>query len=98
MQGFFALVLMGLLAAVLVTRYTGKLDRSWPLIVWVSTIVFSNAFEGAVDPRLVYGGVICALLLRFEFMGGWVMKVVRALESIAIVTILWALFRVVRGY
>jgi hypothetical protein len=98
MQGFFALLLLGLLGAVFVTRYSGRLDRSWPLVVWIATIGFSNAFEGSIDPRLVYGGIICALLLRFEFMGGWIVKVIRGLESLAILGIMWALFVLLRGY
>jgi hypothetical protein len=98
MDNFFALLLIAMLGAVLVSRYTGKFQPIWPLLVWVATVVFTNFFQGTVDAGMAYGGIICALLLRFEFMGGWVIQVVRTLESVAIVAILWALFRVLRGY
>ena len=98
MLSFWALLLMGLLAAVLVSRFTGRLDRSWPLIVWALLVVIANSYEGAIYPIVIYVGVICALFLRFEFMGGFVLKAIRLIEAVAILLILWRLFVVIRGW
>ena len=98
MQTFWALLLIALLVWVLVSRFSGRLDPSWQLLVWALVLVFSNVYEGIMLPTTVYAGVICALLLRFEFMGGWVLKVVRFIEAVAILLLLWQLFVVVRGY
>ena len=89
---------MALLCWVLVNRFTGRLDRSWPLIVWALVVVIANAYEGSVYPISIYVGVICALFLRFEFMGGLFLKVIRVVEALAILLILWRLFVVVRGW
>lgn len=98
MQTFLALLLIGLLAWVLVSRFSGKPDSSWQLLVWALVVVFSNIYEGVVHPAAVYAGVVSALLLRFEFIGGWVLKVVRFIEAAAILILLWGLFLLIRGY
>ena len=98
MQTFWAILLMSLLAGVLASRFSSGFDSSWQLLVWALVLVFSNVYEGIMLPTTVYAGVICALLLRFEFMGGWVLKVVRFIEAVAILLLLWQLFVVVRGY
>ena len=98
MQTFWALLLIFLLAWVLASRFSGRFDPSWQLLVWALVVVFSNIYEGAVHPTVVYIGVVCALLLRFEFMGGWVLKVVRFIEAGSILLLLWQLFFVLRGY
>lgn len=98
MQTFWALLLIFLLAWVLASRFSGRFDLSWQLLVWALVLVFSNVYRGVMHPAAVYVGVVCALLLRFEFMGGWVLKLIRFVESVAILLLLWQLFLVVRGY
>jgi hypothetical protein len=98
MQTFWALLLIGLLAWILASWFIGRHDPSWQLLVWTILVIFSKVYEGVVYPPAVYVGGMCALLLRFEFMGGWVRKVVRFIEAGAILLLLWQLFLVVRGY
>jgi hypothetical protein len=98
MQTFWALLLTVLLAWVLASRFSGKIDPSWQLLVWVFVVVFASFYEGLMHPTVLYIGVVCALLLRFEFMGGFVLKAVRFFEGGSIVFLLSQLFIIVRGY
>jgi hypothetical protein len=37
----------------------------------------------------VLGGIVCGVLLRFEFLGGFILKGVRVLEMIFFAYMLW---------
>jgi hypothetical protein len=98
MQTFWALLLTVLLAWVLTSRFSGKIDPSWQLLVWVLVVVFANFYEGVMHSTVLYVGLVCAMLLRFEFMGGLALKAVRFFEVGSIAFLLSQLFFVVRGY
>jgi hypothetical protein len=42
-----------------------------------------------LNPNAVYAGLICVLLLRFEFLGGFVLKMVRAIDLAILVYFMW---------
>ena len=77
---FITAALLGLTLWVAVSRYTSKLESNWPLFYYLFMVGHLKAFEGGLDPYMVYVGVVSALFLRFEFMGGWFLKIVRATE------------------
>ena len=37
-------------------------------------------YPDILDPAWVYAGVVCSLLLRFEFMGGVFLKIIRVID------------------
>lgn len=67
------------------------LDNSWPLFYYLATVVYLNSLELVLDPYVVYVAVICALLLRFEFMNERLVFLVRTLELAALAHIGWRL-------
>ncbi len=69
---------------VLSVRIRGVVDSNWPLFYYVAVVAYSAVFPGYLDPAFVYAGVVCALLLRFEFMGGFFLKIVRVIEIIVL--------------
>lgn len=73
-------VLLGVTIWVGVSRFTSKLENNWPLFYYVFVVLYQKTFDGALDPYTVYVGVVSALFLRFEFMGGWFLKFVRSVE------------------
>jgi hypothetical protein len=48
-----------------------------------------------LDNYWVIGGVLCGLLLRFEFLGGAIEKIIRALELLVFGYIVWSCVRLI---
>jgi hypothetical protein len=67
-------VSLALVAIVMLLRK--RYDSNLPLLFYFIAVVFSRLFDRPVNPFILYGGLAFALLLRFEFMGGIVMKIV----------------------
>ncbi len=74
------MVLIGLTIWVIVARIRSKLESNWPLVYYFLVLVYWRAFEGGLSPYWVYAGLVSAVLLRFEFMGGVVLTLVRVVE------------------
>lgn len=74
------LVVMGATAAMVWVRFRFSLEKTWPLVYYLMVIAYSEAFPGSLSPYWVFAGVVIGLLLRFEFMGGPVLKGVRLAE------------------
>lgn len=86
---------VGLLAGTVwlgVSRLRLRLDNNWPLVYYFAAVVFLNSYPLVLNPYVVYVAVICALLLRFEFMNERLIALVRIIEVVALVHIGWLLF------
>jgi hypothetical protein len=83
-------VLSGVTVWVLIARLRGAVETNWPLFYYLGVVAFSTAIPGVLDPAWVYSGVVCALLLRFEFLGGFLLKVVRGIEMVVLLYLLYA--------
>ncbi|MBI3681845.1 MAG: hypothetical protein HY235_15805 [Acidobacteria bacterium] len=82
------LLLIGLTCWVLWIRHRSRLENNWPLLYYVALVAYSKKFDEVVPPFVVLGCVVAALLLRFEFLGGWVLKGIKVIESAALVYVL----------
>lgn len=89
------LALMGLTVWLGVSRQSTKLESNWPLFYYVSLVAYLKVFEGSLDPYMVYVGVVSALFLRFEFMGGWFLKIVRATEMFILAYVIYRCFALI---
>jgi hypothetical protein len=80
---FFNVVTVCLMAATLlmaVKRFTIRLDSNWPLIYYGLLVAYWYGYTYTLDDYWMAGGLLCGLLLRFEFLGGAIEKPIRALE------------------
>jgi hypothetical protein len=69
-------------------RNKKSVDSNWPVIYWVLVVMFTLARpEETFDFRFVLIGIGAALLLRFEFMNDFFVKVFRAVETAAFIYI-----------
>lgn len=66
-------------------RYSSNL----PLLFYFALIMFSNMSDREVNPYLLYAGLLLAMFLRFEFMGGGVAKLVAFMTSASLVAIIY---------
>ncbi len=92
---FISAVLLGLTIWVGVSRFTSKLENNWPLFYYVFLVLYLKTFDRALDPYTIYVGVVSALFLRFEFMGGWFLKFVRTVEMAVLGYVVYRCFMLI---
>jgi hypothetical protein len=71
-------------------RLRGLIGGNWPLFYYAGVIGYSTIFPGSLDPAWVYSGLVCTLLMRFEFMGGVFLKIIRVLDIIVLIYFIFA--------
>ncbi|MBL8228619.1 MAG: hypothetical protein JNL98_09080 [Bryobacterales bacterium] len=69
------------------TRHRTQLENNWPLFYYLLLGIYSKKFEESFDPTVIFLTIVMAFLLRFEFLGGRPLLVVKVLESIGLVYI-----------
>ena len=79
---FIPLIMIGLTIWVMRVRFTSPIDTKWPMLYYVALVVFVRSFEGEFDNFFIFVGVVCALFLRYEFLGGIFLKIFRTGEFI----------------
>ena len=77
---FFPPIMIGLTLWIMRVRFTSKIDTPWPMLYYLVLVIFVRANEGEFNNYAIFVGVVCALFMRFEFMGGFILKSVRAVE------------------
>jgi len=76
-------------------RWRGPVDSNWPLLYYLGIVVYSYIFPEVLNPSWIYAGVLTALFLRFEFMGGILLKFVRALEILVLANFVYCFWSAV---
>jgi hypothetical protein len=92
------LTLMGLTVWMAVARVLTRLDSNWPLVYYLLVLAYWKTFEGALNNNWVLIGIVCGMLLRFEFMGGIVLKLVRVVEFAFFAYVLWRSVGLILGW
>jgi len=80
-------ICLAVVAAMMVMRK--RYDSNVPLLFYFVLVMFNNMSDRGVNPFLLYAGLILALLLRFEFMGGGFAKFVAFLATASLGVIIW---------
>ena len=76
------LLLGALTVWIIVTRYRSPAEsNNWPLFYFVALVAYSEKFEGVLRSEAVFAVIVVGLLLRFEFLSGWVLKVIMWAET-----------------
>lgn len=75
-----------------INRFSLKLENNWPLLYYALLVLFSNLYPRAINAYVIYVGVVCGLMLRFEFMNDRVVFFVRLLELVCFAVVGWRLF------
>lgn len=69
------------------TRFRVQLDNNWPLLYYFVLVGYLNAYDLVLNAYVVYVAVVCALLLRFEFMNERIVFFFRIVEVAALAQI-----------
>ena len=81
----FNIVTLFLMAATLfvaVKRFSARIDSNLPLSYYGLLLAYWRGNAYTLDNYWVLGGLLCGLLLRFEFLGGAIEKLIRLLEQL----------------
>ena len=74
-------------------RLTASPDSNWPLAYYGLLLSYWRGYMYTLDNYWVIGGVLCGLLLRFEFLGGAIEKIIRVLELLVFGYIVYSCVR-----
>jgi len=88
-------VTLAVFAIVMVLRK--RYHSNLPLLFYLAAWVFTNATDRLISPYLMFSGLICALVLRFEFMGNGFSKFVAFLTTGALCLVAWTMITDVIG-
>lgn len=85
------LLLMCLTFFIAHLRWRKPLENNWPMFYWVFVTLLSLKYpEDTFDPQIILVGLAVGALLRFEFIGGWVTKLLKGIELIIFAYIAYA--------
>ncbi len=83
-------ILMAALALyVIYTRLKNWLESNVPIFYYVFLVIYMRAVDGSVPLWLSLAGMCCALILRFEFMNEFFIKVVKFIEMAILAVIIY---------
>jgi len=68
-----------------------RYDSNLPLLFYFLAVLFTNSVDRQVNPAIMYGGLAFCLLLRFEFMGSGISKLVAFLANAGLVLMIWVM-------
>jgi hypothetical protein len=91
------LLLMVLTATAMFMRYRIRMENSWPLIYYIALVAYTQKFDDIMNTLPVYVALACALLLRFEFMSGWILRLIMYVESACLAYVLVRCLQVLYG-
>lgn len=93
------LLLMAATFFMMVVRMRKPVESSWPFLYWVGVAVATLSNQDlALDFRIVLGGLIAGLMLRFEFLSRSLINVVMAVEMLVWIYILYASWITITTY
>jgi hypothetical protein len=92
---FLATVIKILLTiGMLFFRYSSvHVDSNWPLVYYALLALYLQIFPEALPRELVFGMIVLAMLIRFEFLSRGFLKSLQWLESICLLSVLYLLTR-----
>lgn len=92
------LLLGALTVWIIITRYRARVEtNNWPLFYFVALFAYSEKFDGVLNSAFIYVAIVAGLLLRFEFLSGWPLKLVMYAESVAMVYVIMRCLQVIFG-
>ncbi len=90
-SGFLALVLIAITALMAWVRPKMATESNWPLLYFIGLVLYQKMNEELLHPYPIFIGILCAGLIRFEFMSPRWVKYVRWIELVTLVYVIMKL-------
>ncbi|MGH9723080.1 MAG: hypothetical protein ACRD8O_22955 [Bryobacteraceae bacterium] len=91
---FFTLIIAVLTIWLIRSRMGGAHESNWPLLYYFILVMYIRGFEGQFDNRVIFAGIVAALFLRFEFLGGFFLKFFKFVEFVVHAYMLFRAFQI----
>ena len=89
-------ILMVMTAGVIYFRYASNATESnWPLVYYAFAVLHLQWYPDGLTQGVVFGSIIAAMFIRFEFLSGMFLKIVQVVEYIALLLIGYQLFLII---
>jgi hypothetical protein len=79
---FIPLIIIAATIWVMRARFTSPIDTAWPMIYYIFLVIFVRSNEGEFNNYWIFIGVACAAFLRYEFLAGVFLKIIRTGEFV----------------
>jgi hypothetical protein len=76
-------------------RFTMPPEWNRALYYYLGLVFYARSYEGILNNNIVFGAVVLALFIRFEFLGKQVLGALRFLEFLVHSYVLWITFQVI---
>ena len=90
-SGLFAIVVIIVTALLAFMRPRMQPESNWPLLYFIALVLYQKTNEELLNPYPVFIGVLCAGMIRFEFMNARFIKYFRWLELLMLVYVIWTM-------
>ena len=67
-------------------------ESNYPLVYWISILAYQRFVPEVVGPYMLYLGLVCSMLIRFEFMNEKVTNFFKSIEWIIFLFIIMRCF------
>jgi hypothetical protein len=84
-----ALAVAGITGWMFAARARMVPENNWPLVYYLGMVFYQKTGGRFLDASFLYAGVVCAMMIRFEFMSHGVVKVFRVIESVCLIYVIW---------
>ena len=84
-----ALVACGITVWLFAIRGRLPQESNWPPVYYLGMLFYQKTGVQFLEASFIYAGVVCAMVIRFEFMSQGFVKTFRFIESICFVYIIW---------
>ena len=99
-DGFWisALILLVMTVGVIYFRIVSKTTESnWPLVYYFFAVLHLQLYTEGMYSGVVFASTLTAMFLRFEFLSGWIQKLLQAIEYFCLVLIGYRLLMIILG-
>jgi len=93
---FTVLLLIALTIFMMFVRNKKRLDNSWPLIYWLMVVMFTIVREeDTFQLPIIAIGLLAGMLLRFEFMNIFFIRLVKSVEVVIWCYVIYRGFQII---
>jgi hypothetical protein len=84
-----ALIVCGFTCWLFAVRGRMQSESNWPLAFYLALVLYQKTAGQFLEANFIYAGVVCAMMIRFEFMSQGFVKVFRFIEAICLIYVIW---------
>lgn len=84
-----ALVACACTCWLLAARGRMQTESNWPLAFYLFLVFYQKTKGEFLEAPFIYSAVVCAMMIRFEFMSQGFVKGFRFIEAICLIYIIW---------